>query len=362
MRTAARSTLLILGLAALPLLGCSTSDLFGNAAGVVAGGGRAGEVARAAVGGASDTAVQMNRALSPEQEYFLGRAVAAQAIARYGLDPDEKKQDYLRKVGAAIVAISERLNATYGGYHFGVLNTDTENGLSGPGGFVMITRGAMLRCRSEDELAGILCHELAHITLKHGEAVMRAGGPWQQNMGAIFQVVAAAAGADDQSIRPDMVKFFGEAAGDLFKTLAENGYGKAYEYQADKEGTLLLYDVGYDASAIQTYLAAAEGREAKSWDTHPPAAERIAALDQVVKEFGHGFDGGVGKEARAARWKAFLEGKPIDVPLTKPEPATAEPKSPPPEPPADADGSAPGVPPVPALPEPPAGSGAAPLR
>jgi predicted Zn-dependent protease len=362
MRSAARSTFLVLGLAALPLVGCSTSDLFGNAAGLAAGGGRAGEVARAAVSGAADTATQMNRALSPEQEYYLGRAVAAQAIARYGLDPDERRQDYVRKVGAAIVAISERLNATYGGYHFGVLNTDVENGLSGPGGFVLITRGAMLRCRSEDELAGILCHELAHVTLKHGEAVMRAGGPWQRNMGAIFQVVAAAAGADDASIRPDMVKFFGEAAGDLFKTLAENGYGKAYEFQADLEGTILLYDVGYDGSAIQTYLAAAEGREAKSWDTHPAANERIAALDEAVKTYGHGFDGGVGRAARDARWKAFLEGKLIEVPQTKADlPASETPA--PPEPPADADtGSGGGAPPAPAEPEPPAGGGADPLR
>jgi predicted Zn-dependent protease len=308
----------------------------------------------------------MNHALSPEQEYYLGRAVAAGAIARYGLDPDERRQDYVRKVGAAVVAISERLNETYGGYHFGVLNTDVENGLSGPGGFVLVTRGAMLRCRSEDELAGILCHELAHIRLKHGEGVMRTRSPWQKNIGNLFRVVGAAAGASDQSVRPDMDRFFGEVVTDFVQTMVENGYGKEYEFQADREGTLLLYDVGYDASAIQTYLSATEGREAKSWDTHPPAAERIAALDEFVKTFGHGFDGGVGKDARAKRWKAFLEGKPIEVPLTKPEaaPETApgEKPSAPPAPPAEGNTGSGGVPPIPAMPEPPAGSGDAPLR
>ena len=376
MGLAARSCLSLLGLAALSLLGCSTSDLFGNAAGAVAGGGRAGDIARAAISGAADTHAQMQHALSPEQEYYLGRAVAASMIAQYGLDPDERRQDYVRKVGAAIVGISERLTDTYGGYHFAVLGTDAENGFSGPGGFVLVTRGAMNRCRSEDELAAILSHELAHIRLKHGEAILRASPGWERNMGAIFKVVAAAAGADDNSIRPDMSRFFGEAVAEFGKRMKENGYGKEFEFQADREGTLILYDVGYDASALATYLSAAEGREPKSWDNHPPAAERVAAIADVVKEFGGGFDGGVGKDARDLRWKAYLEGKPIEVPQTKPElvSPTGGPGAPPagtgeapkesapgtpPEPPALSNG--PPAPPAP-LSEPPAGVPASPLR
>jgi len=295
----------------LALSACSASDLAGNAAGGLVGGGRAGEIARAAVGGAADTVQQMNVALSVEQEYYLGRAVAATAIGRYGLDPDELRQDYVRKVGAAIVALSDRLPATYGGYHFAVLNTDIENGLSGPGGFVMITRGALLRCRSEDELAGILAHELAHVSLKHGEGVIRASPEWQQGIGTLFKVVGAAAGANDQSIAPNMVQLLSDTAKGFAKALAETGYGKEAELQADREGSLILYSVGYDASAVHAYLEANEGREAKSWDTHPAASERIAALEKVAGEFGHGFDGGVGLEARAKRWAAFKAGQPV---------------------------------------------------
>jgi len=295
----------------LLVAGCSTADLAGNAAGGLVGGGRAGEIARAAVSGAADTTQQMSIALSPEQEYYLGRAVAATAIARYGLDPDERRQDYVRKVGAAIVALSDRLPATYGGYHFAVLNTDLENGLSGPGGFVMITRGALLRCRSEDELAGILAHELGHVSLKHGEGVIRASPEWAQGMGAIIKVVGAAAGANDQSIAPNMTQLLSDTAKNFAKTLAETGYGKEAEYQADVEGSLILYSVGYDASAVRHYLEANEGREAKSWDTHPPASERIATLEKVAAEYGGGFDGGVGRKARDERWAAFKAGQPV---------------------------------------------------
>jgi predicted Zn-dependent protease len=292
-------------------VGCSAADIAGNAAGGLVGGGRAGEIARAAVSGAADTVQQLNVAFSPEQEYYLGRSVAATAIARYGLDPDERRQDYVRKVGAAIVALSDRLPATYGGYHFAVLDTDLENGLSGPGGFVMVTRGALLRCRSEDELAGILAHELAHVSFKHGEGVIRASPGWQSNIGTLFKVVGAAANANDQSVAPNMTQLLSDTARDLVKSLAEQGYGKEAEFQADHEGSLILYSVGYDGAAVREYLSASEGRMAKSWESHPEAAERIASLDKLAAEYGGGFDGGVGREARAKRWAAFLAGQPV---------------------------------------------------
>src|SRR5439155_6494665 len=116
---------------------------------------------------------RLGRQFSPEQEYWLGRSVAAAAVAEHGLDPDAKRQALVRRIGASIVRLSDRLRGTYGGYHFAVLNDKTPNGISGPGGFVFVTRGAMDLARNEDEVAGILAHELAHIAHKHGEAVIR---------------------------------------------------------------------------------------------------------------------------------------------------------------------------------------------
>lgn len=297
--------------AGLLLPACSAADLAGNAAGGLVGGGRAGEVARAAVSGALDTATQISKAFSPEQEYYLGRAVAAQVIARHGLDPSEARQDYVRKVGAAIVALSDRLPATYGGFHFAVLDTDVENGLSGPGGFVFVTRGALLRCRSEDELAGILAHELAHVSLKHGEGVVRASPGWQSGIGTLLKVAGAAAGANEQSIAPNLAGLLAETAQGLAKQLAESGYGKQAELAADREGSLILYSVGYDAGSVRDYLRAAEGRMERSWETHPEPAVRIAALEDVAGTYGGGFDGGVGRAARTARWEAFLAGRAV---------------------------------------------------
>lgn len=289
--------------------GCRTSDVAGNLAGGFVG-GRAGDVARAAVGGFIDSQEivdQMNVKFSPEQEYFLGRAVAANAIATYGLDPDEERQEYVRLVGAAIVALSDRLPSTYGGYHFAVLDTDLANGISGPGGFVLVTRGAVERCKNEEELAGILAHELAHVTLRHGEQILREGAEWQASFGAFARVAAAAAGADQTGFRNNMAQLFGDAVGDLSRKLVQDGYGRAYELEADREGTLILYDVGYDASAIRDYMQAGEGRAQETWETHPGADVRIAALEPVVETYGGSFDGGVGVQARTARFASILE-------------------------------------------------------
>ena len=132
-------------------------------------------VAESVAGSFGEFVTQVKTAFTPEQEYFLGRAVAAQAIARYGVDKDPKRREYVRLVGEALVRLSSRLGANVGGYHFEVLDSDEINGVSGPGGFVFITRGAVEATKSEAELAGILAHELAHVRLKHGELVLRKG-------------------------------------------------------------------------------------------------------------------------------------------------------------------------------------------
>ena len=118
------------------------------------GGNTARQVAEG-VADAADYAAKLKQSFTPSQEYYLGRAVAAEAIAKYGVDPDENRRKYVRQIGDAIVRLSRRLPANYGGYHFEVLDSDEINGVSGPGGFVLITRGAVNAAKTEDELAAL---------------------------------------------------------------------------------------------------------------------------------------------------------------------------------------------------------------
>lgn len=292
---------------ALALPACSASDVAGNLVGSAVG-GQFSEVARAAASGPIEMARQQATKFSPEQEYYLGRAVAAEVIARYGLDPSRERQDYVRKIGASIVELSSRLKGTYGGYHFAVLDTDIANGVSGPGGFVFITRGALMRCESEDEVAAILAHELAHVNLQHAEAIIR-----RQRSGAAFGkmmmgIVAGAADAGDQMLAQNVPALMGEMAQDFATGLVETGYGRETELEADREGAFILYDTGYDAAALSRYLKASPKRRLDTWANHPPAEVRIQALEPVLADYGGPFDGGVGQEARNERFARILGG------------------------------------------------------
>lgn len=294
--------------AALLLGACRLGDVTGNVArNAVGGRGAAGDVIAAAVTGITDTYEQMNVKFSPEQEYYLGRGVAAHAIATYGLDPDEGTQAYVRKIGAALVEAAPRVRSTYGGYHFAVLNSPTPNGVSGPGGYILITRGALDLARSEDEVAAVLAHEIAHVSLQHGEAVIRAGNTWQAQFGALGRVVGAAGGGG--KFESQMATLFAETATGFARQLADTGYGSELEFKADLEGTYILYDAGYDAAAIEGYLKALPDRPTTAWQAHPESADRAQHLAAAAAQWGGAFDGGVGASARLARFRRSLPGK-----------------------------------------------------
>jgi len=281
---------------------CKTTEAIKNVAKGAFGGDPATDAAIEAAAGAADVIEKMKQRFSPEQEYYLGRAVAAHFVAQYGLDPDERLQEYVRLVGAALVELSPRIRGTYGGYHFAVLATDKPNGMSAPGGFVFVTRGALALARSEEEVAAILSHEIAHVSLKHGEAVIRAGETWKTGIQAVAKTAAAAGGA---GYGDELAALLGKTAGDFAKKLAETGYGRDYEYAADAEGSRFLAETGYDAGAVASYLTALPERPDTAWQAHPESGDRIARLRTVVAGLPALPAGDEGRRARDARFAAL---------------------------------------------------------
>jgi predicted Zn-dependent protease len=292
----------------LALGACRAGDIGGNLAANLArgagGGALAADIARAAVVSAADVYEQMSIRFSPEQEYYLGRAVAANLIARHGLDPDQRRQEYVRKVGAAIVALSDNLRGTYGGYHFAVLDDEKPNGASGPGGFVLVTRGAVDLARTEDELAAVLAHELAHVQGKHAESIIRTSRQWQSGLAAAGRLVGAA--ADGGQFASRMATLFRETAANIVETVSVSGYGRELEYAADLDGSKILYDVGYDGGGVARYLKVLPDRPSTAWSSHGDPDDRARALTPFVAQYGGDFDGGVGRAAREARFRAAL--------------------------------------------------------
>jgi Zn-dependent protease with chaperone function len=232
---------------------------------------------------------QLNSNFTPDQEYYLGRAVAANAIAKYGVERNQALRKYVRRVGDAIVrtAPAGRIPPNYGGYHFEVLATDGVNGVSGPGGFVLITRGALNACHTEDEVAGLIAHELAHVTREHAERVLRASKQWQNGMQTATGLVAAATGLEDNAMLNGLVNLFTTAVGEISRTSTEHAYGSQLEYEADLEGSYILADTWYDWWAMRNLLARlGHSGHVQGGAEHASPQQRVGFLDPRLQPIG----------------------------------------------------------------------------
>lgn len=234
--------------------------------------------------GMRDLADQLNRQFTPEQEYYLGRAVMAKTLAQTGFAPEMEMRMYVKRLGDAIVRLSDRVPANFGGYHFDVLDSDEINGISGPGGFVLITRGAVKACQTEDELAGVLCHELAHITRRHAESILRKGKVSAQHHKNFMNILVKASGVGDARIAQGLLNWFGASVDDLHMTASSRGYGRQLEFDADLEGSNLLFDVYYDHMALRDLLVrmGQTGRGHGHGGTHADPAARAQWLTTKI--------------------------------------------------------------------------------
>ena len=189
------------------------------------------------------------------------------------------------------------------------MNSDAINGVSGPGGFVLLTRGAIEACRTEDEVAALLAHELAHVSRKHGVTILRQGKTWQTGIQGLIQTTSSAAGFDQNRFASQLVQFFSQAVSEMARTSTEHDYGQAYEFEADLEGTYLLMDVVYDHAALRDFLRMLASRSGGAFGkaaTHAPPAVRAAQLDPVIQRAGPFQGNAEVKQVRVDRLKAAL--------------------------------------------------------
>ena len=111
---------------------------------------------------------------TPEQEYYIGRSVAAVILTKYPPYTNQPANEYLNLLGQTLAQVSD-MPEIFRGYRFLVLNSDEINAFATPGGHIFITRGLLRCCRNEDAVAAVLAHEIGHIQLKHGiQAIKKA--------------------------------------------------------------------------------------------------------------------------------------------------------------------------------------------
>jgi len=290
---------LLAGLLCSPSEGKSRSRKSGGIGGI--GGILSGDQVESILRGAK--AVQKTwENLTPEQEYYIGRAVAAQVFQTYRPLDQPAANAYLNVLGQSLAVFSSRPE-TFGGYHFLLLDSDEINAFAAPGGLILVTRGMLRCCDSEDELAAVVAHEICHVEKKHGLSAIKQG-----RLTEAFSIIAAEsakqAGNDQLAT---LTREFEGSVGDVVKTLTTSGYSQAQERDADAAAVGLLRRAGYPEKAMITMLQRMDKRLANARGlgfakTHPSARGRADALRKTVKDAGSAPDA-----VRQQRFSAVME-------------------------------------------------------
>jgi predicted Zn-dependent protease len=225
-------------------------------------------------------ATEASRPITDSEEYYVGRAVAAQILSRYKLDQNPELTKYVNEVGDTVARKSSRPNP-FRGYHFAVLDTGEINAFACPGGIIFVTRGLIKTCQNEDQLAAVLAHEVGHVANKDGiNSISQAR--WTQ----VFTSMGTEAARQYGGAAGNLVSLFEGSIDDVFKTIVVNGYSRQAEETADAAALTELTKAGYDPNAMVILLTAMEAKGKGStsgiFKTHPPTSERLAKVKASV--------------------------------------------------------------------------------
>jgi predicted Zn-dependent protease len=214
-----------------------------------------------------------------EAEIKMGREIAARILGRYGVVEDAELVRYVNLVGKSVAINAGRPEIEF---RFAILATDTVNAFAAPGGYIFVTKGALNLMSDEAELAGVLAHEVAHITEKH---IVNELGIKGTSTSAASGIAALAGGSTDAA-RVALQTAVDQAVSLLF----EKGLKREDEYEADSVGTLYLANTGYDPKALQRYLKKVEALKGDSVSvmnsTHPAFGERLQSLSTLLADAG----------------------------------------------------------------------------
>jgi beta-barrel assembly-enhancing protease len=216
--------------------------------------------------------------ISESEEYYIGRAVAAQLMTRYTPLDDPGLNLYAQKIAQAVAMASDR-PAVYKGYHVQILKSPEVNAFAAPGGFLFVTTGLLKLVRSEDELACVLAHEVAHVAKKHGLKTIKAS-----RLTSAFAVLGTEAAKNYTSSQvSQLADVFKGTVDDVVNSLVVNGYSRDKEYEADKFGAEYARNANYDPGALKSFLermqeADKAGAGGGMFKTHPAASKRVAEL------------------------------------------------------------------------------------
>lgn len=202
---------------------------------------------------------------SLEEELVAGKFVMSQLLGSAKLLPNEDIQKYVNLVGKHVANQTDRKELKW---CFGVIDSKAINAFAAPGGFILITSSLLELLESEDELAAVLAHEIAHVVKKHHYRVIRKQQMLEFGMNAVE--IENAGQANKLS--------------SMVAQVIARGLDKNAEFEADRDGMVYASRAGYDSSALirimEKLAAQNKGDESTQLvlSTHPTPSERANAL------------------------------------------------------------------------------------
>ncbi|NNE92706.1 MAG: M48 family metallopeptidase [Verrucomicrobiales bacterium] len=227
------------------------------------------------------TGEEMRIALTPQQEVQMGLAGAPQMAAQHGgLHANKQAQDLIDRVGQKLVAHTPKLlppdrqGINYP-FEFHLLADErTVNAFALPGGQIFIT-AALAGKLTEDQLAGVLGHEVGHVLAKHSNQQMAKQGL----LSGVGQAVAVMVGGESG--------VGGHSAGAMVTQVLSTRYGREDELESDRIGAILMHEAGYDPRELINVMkilaeSSGGGGGPEFMSTHPHPESRIEQLKNVV--------------------------------------------------------------------------------
>lgn len=214
--------------------------------------------------------------ITPEIEETLGSEMSVQVRDQIGLYIDPELDAYLQDVAARLVTA---LGPTPYTFRFAIVDQFEPNAFASPGGYIYVSRGLLAQINDESELAGVLAHEISHVTRRHharqiGRSV---------DVGLIT-LPGRAVGVVSQALG-NLINAPIEAAGQVYLA----SFSRDQESEADAYAMRLAADAGYDPSALADALRGiertvevltGEQRKASFFDSHPTTPTRVADISR----------------------------------------------------------------------------------
>jgi predicted Zn-dependent protease len=280
-------------------------------------GGKEGAALHAGIG-----FLKASSPVSYQKEAIMGETIALQSFAKFGrLVNDRQLLEYISVVGNSITRVSPRPQTPY---YFAVCQQQDPNAFAAPGGYIFLTTGLLKLLRNEDELAGVLGHEIAHIARQDAIRSIKLSkqvSALSEGLGVFLGPKSGTTPAKANS-RPDYFTM----VSDLTQTIAEKGYPLSQETKADEFGTDFVYRAGYQPQGLKNFLRRLSQVEtdepgvdsqktamvtdpaslknlSNHWiGSHRDHAKRVTTLDKWIQK--HDYPAVAIPQTRAARFKA----------------------------------------------------------